>query len=404
MKVFHFSTEKKKNSWQIEEDYFHTQDIIIRKPKHLINYFGNVHQSIWYNIQKHLNSRDLSALKASCSQGRAYILPCDVVEKLIQEIGMVAAFCKYLHIGNTQSTLIITKKYGLPDLHIWKGIIYCIGTFKNTLAKELLTVLGPKLIHWNCTQIYHETDHCVSCQTWSCLWTLMADSYLMYYSAIPNRCGNHKNVAFAIPPNSSRIILHTACAHNNIEMVKYLVTKYNLSIGFNDLWISIVYCAPAVFKYLMKINPTLRISENVLCKIINFQDTDTTYKWEFIYTVFEQGLVPRIGRRFTNTIINYIRICNELPVLKQIHEIINIAGSKRLVQSCFGACLFECLSHSTNLMIETSKITYKAKHLRIVENSSTWRFRNPKMEYIIVNKLKLQEIRAIQENHHQKTR
>lgn len=353
------------------EDDYETTIIIGKSVRYNILY--EAHESIFNLIQKDLPWQDLISLKTACALANKLVSHADVVDRMIQGMDMMNTFCACIHNNNATYVKTLIDNYSIPRYQLIRGLIYCLFTLRNDTSRVFLDALDfPRYSKFDTYE--YLADHCVYCETIYCLFD--------YINApLHNECGV-----------SQKMLLQMTCAVDNIVMFRHILGMYDVGISHIELWISSINCSTRVFKLILNDNPNQRISQRMLIRFVRFQGFAVADKIGFLHYVFARGLA-HLSRRLNNSIIDYCRHINlSRAAIRDAAMLVETYGSHRMVQSTMTQYIQDCMPTSIEEMADVSKrLIYKQKHIDMITTNMDFWSRFPKIEYILVNKLKLQE-------------
>jgi hypothetical protein len=297
----------------------------------------------------------------------------DIVERMIDATDVTNTFCMCVHNNSPAYVQTLIDKHGIPKHQLIRGLIYSIYTFRNDLCIIFFDTLDfPKHSKYDNSEYF--VDHSVYCGKTHCM-----------YDYIDSQPYNETNV-------SQKMLLQMAVAADNVDMFRHIKNTYDLGISYIDIWVAAVNCGKHVFATILKDAKNLRISQRMLIRFMRFQGCHVVDKLGYLHYIFERG-IAHLGRRLNDSIIDYCwhaRLSNN--EYRSATMLVEKYGSHHLVQSTLRQYIYRCMPISILEMIDlSSRIVYKQKHIDMIcSNMSFWK-QFPKIEYVLVNKLKLQE-------------
>lgn len=370
------------------DDYQNNETIIIEKYKHVDN-LNNMHESILHLIQSNLQWYDLISLKLTQKRYNEQISSIDVIGQMVRSTTPSEALSICI-FGNSVMYLkqLLEQTRDIPTYKLKEALIYAIQTHRNEVAKVLIDILHlPKTSSQDheilFTYIY--TNDITILRDWTSLhrdWAMLRD---------------HLNAVTPIRANvlSNKRLLQLACLSNNVTMFNYLLGKYKMDFTYIDIQVAINNMGCDVFREMSKLRgKSFKLSQRMLVDYVydRYYNRHTLEsKLHFLQYVLIKKLSflsQRIIAALLNTMLS--EGVKDFEVTLFI-KLVEAHGSQKLVQSLMKQFIHHLLSWEVKEMINISqRLVYKPKHLdMIATNHRFWD--TSKIEYMFVNKLKMQE-------------
>ena len=336
------------------------------------NYIYQVHESIVHAIHSHLNWNDLSAFKSSCRVANQIIHPSDVTRRLVQDEGSNGAFVICVYENRVEHAMFLLEHYAIDDMYLVNGLVYCIASNKNELALAIMhhTTKIAKFNEFD--EIEYEIDHSIYCNQYK--------YGLQYMQSFP------RDLTY-------KQLLQIACSTNNVWFVDHLISQHQLPLAFMDLWVSMKYCNYAVLDYIFDSYPQLRIKPQMVIALLRvLYWTCSGSRADIVeYLVHKNKLT--LNNRVVDALVHYMKRCTSHDEVVKIVKVIDTYGTYRQVQSAIYQSIRNHSPLSVIAFIEHSRrVRYSERHIALLENDELfWRTHHPKVEFMFINKLRMQE-------------
>lgn len=320
------------------------------------------HESILDNIASKLDWESVAKFKMFSSKVNDRISHIYVVDFMAQEKGEMYAFVRSLAEGKTKSIYKMIETYQSIDEKLLHNAV-CVSICQkwDKAAKDLIGIIDlPRYGATDSTALRHPYTY-ISPDLIDIINFTTSDELKQFI------------VAF-LPPLvtlSQNKLLQIACAADNVEMVKYLLNKYDLKLSSSHIWQTLASHSCLVFDFMIQTDPTMKISQRMLTKYIN--QFVAGNKEEFMHRIFSSGA----GVFSTKILKALIRYCCE-TVLTTDDEanimLLELYASQHHLQVFMSYCLDKRLVYTLKALFRVSKrIKCLPKHLRMLEeDKDSW--------------------------------
>lgn len=354
-----------------EDEDDEVRDIIINKTNKKINIICNVHESILDIIQYKLGWNDLASLKQTCTTTNNFIKHNDIIDRMIADMDLINAFCTCIIMNNELYLELFLDNFNIPRYQLINCLIYTICTGRNTISRILIDSL-------DFVKYSNRDDIEIECECHKC-------NHLQCFSDFVENELYFENI-------SQKMLLQIACMFDNLEMFKYIMEKYDLEFTYIDIWATILHNSVYIFDEMIRINPMMKLSQRMLKNYV-FRIVCGD-KFDFLDYLFKNK-IAHLGIRLNNAIIEYCLYnfeMNSSKILRKIIMLVENYGSDHMVQTTMTNCIFACYPKMIREIISVSKrLLYKKKFIDMIEKKQEYWTKVPEIEFMIVNKLKLQE-------------
>lgn len=365
--------------YDINDDIIISNEKTFQHNKNKYNIIDNMHVSILQHLTTYLSWEDMAAMKNTSKNLYRKITVAYIVDLAVSQSNPSKAMCEFALSPNTSYLRYLLENYTIPDSHIRSAVIFTVMTKRNGSAKVLCDFV--RYSKHNTKYVHDFKLRYYDCQCASCMYHSME---------IDADCNTIEGGTDLFSVASLRSIVRMCVATDNMAMFKHLLQKHNITFDNTDIWPMLTFKSKQIFHEMLRMKPKMQINQKMFRSYVNLPSFAACV--DFAAYMFEWGVV-KLGRKLFALFLAQANLNYQgLPHVNTIVKIITVHGTHSMIQGALKQFIHKHLITAAQLLIGMSpRIVYKQKYLDILVKHKDFYKVFPAMEYILANKLALQE-------------
>lgn len=373
-------------------DVEHDSETFIIEKYKKFDILGKAHDSIFHFIGSTLQWKDLASLKLLGKRFNNLVTYESIVDRMLVDKTPldVLSICVFSNNVPYLEGLLNTRRNDIPINMLTECLVYAIQTKRNDIAKALSAIVSlPKTCRAD--KEFHQTrveDVMIMNQSFATLQPLDWTSLSSYLTGAQSEHSAEL---------SHRKLIQISAMSDNVDMFKFFLDKYKIAIIHNDIRVAIYYASHNVINEMSRIQgKDFMLSEKMLIDYLwyyrtrycTFEDT-----LKFLKFTLERRFI--LSQKVIKTMLAIIHYGGaDYGETGEFIKILEVYGTNKQLDKVMKFFIYHKYTWHVSQMIDISKrLVYTQKHLNLIEiNSKFWNaYHDTDVEYVFINKLKLQE-------------